>query len=101
VAARQAGVPGCECRSCYLDPPFNSNADYNVLFREPSGAVSQAQFHAFTDTWSWADAAETHHAFIDNCPNIAVVELMEALHSFLKLPELLPCKNIFHPIHRH
>jgi adenine specific DNA methylase Mod len=41
----------------YLDPPFNSNADYNVLFREPSGQVSQAQFHAFTDTWSWADAA--------------------------------------------
>jgi len=36
----------------YLDPPFNSNADYNVLFREPSGQVSQAQFHAFTDTWS-------------------------------------------------
>src|SRR5258707_863662 len=28
----------------YLDPPFNSNADYNVLFREPSGQVSQAQF---------------------------------------------------------
>jgi adenine specific DNA methylase Mod len=37
----------------YLDPPFNSNADYNVLFREPSGQVSQAQFHAFTDTWRW------------------------------------------------
>src|SRR5205814_5984773 len=43
----------------YLDPPFNPNADYNVLFREPSGQMSQAQFHAFTDTWSWADAAET------------------------------------------
>jgi len=68
----------------YLDPPFNSNADYNVLFREPSGQVSQAQFHAFTDTWSWADAAETYHAFIDNCPNVAVVEMMEAFHSFLK-----------------
>ena len=68
----------------YLDPPFNSNADYNVLFRETSGQVSQAQFHAFTDTWSWADAAETYHQFIDNCPNVAVVELMEALHSFLK-----------------
>jgi DNA modification methylase len=68
----------------YLDPPFNSNADYNVLFREPSGAVSQAQFHAFTDTWSWADAAETYHQFIDNCPNVAAVELMEAFHSFLK-----------------
>jgi site-specific DNA-methyltransferase (adenine-specific) len=34
----------------YLDPPFNSNADYNVLFRETGIAVSQAQFHAFTDT---------------------------------------------------
>jgi len=68
----------------YLDPPFNSNADYNVLFREPSGQVSQAQFHAFTDTWSWADAAETYHQFVDNCTNVAVVELMEALHSFLK-----------------
>src|SRR5438876_300338 len=68
----------------YLDPPFNSNADYNVLFREPSGQVSQAQFHAFTDTWSWADAADTYHQFIDTCPNLAVVELMEALHSFLK-----------------
>ena len=63
----------------YLDPPFNSNADYNVLFREPSGQVSQAQFHAFTDTWSWADAADTYHQFIDTCPNLAVVELMEAL----------------------
>ena len=68
----------------YLDPPFNSNADYNVLFREPSGHVSQAQFHAFTDTWSWADAAETYHQFIDSCPNVAVVEMMEAFHSFLK-----------------
>src|SRR5207302_11478076 len=68
----------------YLDPPFNSNADYNVLFREQSGEVSQAQFHAFTDTWSWADAADTYHQFIDKCPNVAVVELMEALHSFLK-----------------
>ena len=37
-------------------PPFNSNADYNVLFREASGEASPAQFHAFTDTWNWADA---------------------------------------------
>src|SRR6266496_364236 len=72
----------------YLDPPFNSNADYNVLFREPSGQVSQAQFHAFTDTWSWADAADTYHQVIDTCPNVAVVELMAPrlveLHRVLK-----------------
>ena len=86
----------------YLDPPFNSNADYNVLFREPSGQVSQAQFHAFTDTWNWADAAETYHAFIDTCPNVAVVELMEALHSFLKhspmmAPRLVELHRVLKP----
>ena len=68
----------------YLDPPFNSNADYNVLFREASGEASQAQFHAFTDTWTWADAAELYNRFIDSCPNVAVTEIMEAFHSFLK-----------------
>ena len=68
----------------YLDPPFNSNADYNVLFREASGEASQAQFHAFTDTWTWADAAETYNQFIDTCRNVAVVEMMQAFHSFLK-----------------
>src|SRR5438067_447759 len=80
----QREFPDASIDLVYLDPPFNSNADYNVLFREPSGQVSQAQFHAFTDTWSWADAADTYHQFIDTCPNVVVVELMEALHSFLK-----------------
>jgi site-specific DNA-methyltransferase (adenine-specific) len=68
----------------YLDPPFNSNADYNVLFREASGEASQAQFHAFTDTWNWADAAQTYAEFVDDCPHTAVVEMMDALHDFLR-----------------
>ncbi len=34
----------------YLDPPFNSNATYNVLFRAPTGEQSQAQIEAFDDT---------------------------------------------------
>lgn len=68
----------------YLDPPFNSNADYNVLFKEDSGADSQAQFHAFTDTWNWADAAQTYAEFVDTCENSAVVEMVTALRSFLK-----------------
>ena len=65
------GFPDASVDLVYLDPPFNSNADYNVLFRETSGEVSQAQFHSFTDTWSWADAADTYHQFVDNCPNVA------------------------------
>ena len=68
----------------YLDPPFNSDADYNVLFREDSGEASQAQFHAFTDSWNWADAAKTYAEFRDTCNNNTAVEMIEALHSFLK-----------------
>lgn len=41
----------------YLDPPFNSNQTYNVLFAEKSGEASAAQFHAFEDTWHWDQAA--------------------------------------------
>lgn len=41
----------------YLDPPFNSNRDYNVLFQEKDGTDSAAQFKAFTDTWRWDSEA--------------------------------------------
>ena len=37
----------------YLDPPFNSNASYNVLFKSPKGHESHAQIEAFDDTWHW------------------------------------------------
>jgi site-specific DNA-methyltransferase (adenine-specific) len=42
----------------YLDPPFNSNATYNVLFKEKSGEESAAQIMAFEDTWQWDLEAE-------------------------------------------
>ena len=41
----------------YLDPPFNSNADYNVIFNETSGEESEAQLQAFDDTWKWDSEA--------------------------------------------
>ena len=41
----------------YLDPPFNSNAKYNVLFAEKDGADSASQIQAFDDTWHWDEAA--------------------------------------------
>jgi hypothetical protein len=40
----------------YLDPPFNSNQDYNVLFAE-HGTRSAAQIKAFEDTWRWDEVA--------------------------------------------
>jgi site-specific DNA-methyltransferase (adenine-specific) len=42
----------------YLDPPFKSNQDYNVLFREHDGAKAAAQILAFEDTWEWNEIAE-------------------------------------------
>lgn len=51
-------VPDTSVDLIYLDPPFNSNANYNVLFRSPSGGGSPAQIEAFEDTWHWNEAAE-------------------------------------------
>ena len=42
----------------YLDPPFNSQATYNVLFKEKSGEESAAQIMAFEDTWQWGRESE-------------------------------------------
>ena len=51
-------VPDESVDLVYLDPPFNSNASYNVLFRERSGEESPAQIKAFTDTWEWTQESE-------------------------------------------
>ena len=42
----------------YLDPPFSSNRNYNVLFKEENGTASSAQVQAFTDSWHWNEASE-------------------------------------------
>jgi len=48
----------------YLDPPFNSNRNSNVLFKESSARESEAQIHAFEDTWTWSDdVQETDNTF--------------------------------------
>ena len=54
-------IPDASVGLVYLDPPFNSNASYNVLFREKSGEDSPAQIKAFTDTWEWT--LETERTF--------------------------------------
>lgn len=42
----------------YLDPPFNSNANYNVLFQSPKADIETAQAEAFRDSWVWGEEAE-------------------------------------------
>jgi site-specific DNA-methyltransferase (adenine-specific) len=48
----------------YLDPPFNSNRNYNVLFKDESGQDSEAQIIAFEDTWHWQAAAATYDELV-------------------------------------
>jgi site-specific DNA-methyltransferase (adenine-specific) len=50
----------------YLDPPFNSKRDYNVIFKDESGNRSDAQMVAFEDTWHWGPAAEMQYAYLTN-----------------------------------
>src|SRR5579863_6559804 len=42
----------------YLDPPFNSKADYGVIYGTKRGGPSQAQSHAFKDMWTWGPDAK-------------------------------------------
>ena len=67
----------------YLDPPFNSNASYNVLFKGPSGNASAAQIEAFDDTWHWTDAAEQAFQEVRRSGNAAAAEMLTAMRSFL------------------
>lgn len=54
---------------CYLDPPFNSNRNYNILFRDEHGKESDAQVQAFEDTWRWNDDAERlFHELVTEAP---------------------------------
>lgn len=69
----------------YLDPPFNSNRDYNVLFKEQTGAPAEAQVKAFTDTWKWSpDLYAEWDEFVDTCPNQPLVSLMQSFIQYLK-----------------
>lgn len=67
----------------YLDPPFNSNASYNVLFRETDGKSSDAQITAFEDTWHWDTATELAYMEVIQNPPRKLADLLQALHMFL------------------
>ena len=76
-------IPDNSIDLIYLDPPFNSKANYNVLYKEPSGISSRAQITAFEDNWHWTE--ETQQAFqeiVDIAP-ANVVEMVSAFRQFI------------------
>ena len=79
-------VPDASVDLVYLDPPFNSNASYNVLFREKTGEESPAQIKAFTDTWEWTQEAQaTYEQDIIQNPAVpsAVKDMISAFRQFI------------------
>jgi DNA modification methylase len=92
----------------YLDPPFNSNQDYNVLFKEQNGCRSAAQIKAFKDTWRWdqtaakeyeqvveggggvADAMQGFYAALGRSDTMAYLAMMA--------PRLIELKRVLKPI---
>ena len=65
----------------YLDPSFNSNASYNILFKSPTGAGADASIEAFDDTWSWGPAASAALMDITESGNHALHVLMQAMRT--------------------
>jgi len=67
----------------YLDPPFNSNQAYNVIFEEENGSGSGAQIQAFDDTWHWNMAtAALFHETVET-GGIRVAEALDAFRNML------------------
>src|SRR5215213_9481591 len=66
----------------YLDPPFNSNRNYNVLFKDEHGTDSEAQLKAFDDTWHWnLDAENTYAELLTEAPP-HIGEMINSMRDF-------------------
>jgi site-specific DNA-methyltransferase (adenine-specific) len=82
----------------YLDPPFNSRADYNVLFAEKDGTQSTSQITAFEDTWEWnLDAEHAYRHVVEGGGQVA--DAMRAFRTFLghsdmMVPRLFELKGV-------
>lgn len=79
----------------YLDPPFDSNRDYNVIFRDRSGQGSDASILAFGDTWTWGPSASAKHDFLTNSARHqgrvpeSVSQIVSALRTGIRGSDLL------------
>jgi site-specific DNA-methyltransferase (adenine-specific) len=73
----------------YLDPPFNSQATYNILFRAPTGERSQAQIEAFEDAWHWNEHAERAFDEVVHSGNTDIIEMLRAMRTFLKENDMM------------
>jgi len=80
----------------YLDPPFKSNQDYNVLFREHDASRSEAQIKAFEDTWQWdQSAARSYQETVEQGGRVA--DALLAFRKFLGESDMLAYLSMMAP----
>jgi DNA modification methylase len=82
----------------YLDPPFNSNRSYNVLFQSKEGTEDQAQMQAFDDTWTWTPDTEAHYQqFIYGGLPPAVATALRSLRQMLSTSDVFAYLTMMAP----
>ncbi len=83
-------IPTESVNLIYIDPPFNSNRSYNVLFGQKQGEAAQAQIEAFNDTWSWTQDSDRQYRemLAGGVPN-RVADAIEAMRRLIGENDLL------------
>lgn len=82
-------IPSESIDLIYLDPPFQSGKNYNLLFQEQDGSKSKAQIQAFEDTWSWdTEAQKTYEEIIDTCDS-QIVKTISGFESMLGTSDIM------------
>ena len=80
----------------YLDPPFKSDQDYNVLFSERDGTGAAAQIRAFQDTWTWdVNAARAWTECVEEGGKVS--DALQALRKFLGTSDMLAYLSMMAP----
>ena len=82
-------IPDASVDLIYLDPPFNSNRSYNVLFRNESGDMPASQIQAFDDTWHWGQAAEGMYDYLVYGPNQTAAAMISAMRKFIGTNQMM------------
>ena len=72
----------------YLDPPFNSQASYNLLYKSPESSIPHAQYQAFEDSWTWGKLASVafHRVMTSGSP---AAEILSAIRNFMHESDMM------------
>lgn len=79
----------------YLDPPFQKNKAYTLIFKDESGRTSDAQLATFEDYWHWGPTPARHYEYLTNSAEYlgrvphGVSELIGVLRAAIKPSPLL------------